>query len=105
MLQLYKCLLWLYPTSHRREYGEEMTAVFHEARTEIEKKGVVTRSLFWLREIRGLVCGAIAEHIRSLACPHSWLPLPARRFTMHSEFRFPKATAVLMALIFAGNVL
>jgi len=105
MLQLYKCLLWLYPTSHRREYGEEMTAVFYEARTEIEKKGVVTRSLFWLREIRGLVCGAIAEHIRSLAGPHSWLPLPTRRFTMHSEFRFPKATPVLMTLILAGTVL
>jgi len=38
MFSLYKCLLWLYPTSHRREYGEEMTAVFYEARTEIEKK-------------------------------------------------------------------
>src|SRR5882762_5258033 len=105
MLQLYKCLLWLYPTSHRREYGEETTAVFYEARTEIEKKGVVTRGLFLLREIRGLLRGALGEHVRSVAGSHSWMLFPTRRFTMHTEFRFPKATPVLMTLILAGTVL
>lgn len=105
MLSLYPCLLWLYPSSHRREYGEEMTAVFCAARAEIEKKGVVTRGRFWSREIRGLVRGALDEHVRSLAGSHSWVLLPKRRFTMHSEFRFPKATAVLMTLILAGTVL
>jgi len=105
MLQLYKCLLWLYPTSHRREYGEEMTAVFYEARTEIEKKGVVTRGLFLVREIRGLLRGALGEHVLSVAGSHSWMLFPTRRFTMHTEFRFPKATPVLMTLILAGTVL
>ena len=105
MLQLYKCLLWLYPTSHRREYAEEMTAVFHEAQTEIKKKGVVTRGLFWLREIRGLLRGALGEHVRSVAGSHSWVLFPTRRFAMHTEFRFPKATPVLMTLILAGTEL
>lgn len=105
MISLYRCLLWLYPAFHRREYGEEMTAVFCEARTEMEKKGVVTRAWFWLREIRGLVHGALAEHVRSLAGSHSWALLPTRRFTMQSEFRFPKATPILMALILAGTIL
>jgi hypothetical protein len=105
MLSLYWCLLWLYPSSHRREYGEEMTAVFCAARAEIEKKSAVTRARFWFREIRGLVGGALEEHVRSLAGSRSWMLLPTRRFTMHSEFRFPKATAILMALILAGTVL
>jgi hypothetical protein len=82
-----------------------MTAVFSAARAEIEKKGAVTRGLFWFREIRGLVGGALEEHVRSLAGSHSWMRLPTRRFTMHSEFRFPKATPILMALILAGTVL
>jgi hypothetical protein len=105
MLSLYRCLLWLYPSSHRREYGEEMVAVFCAARIEIETKNVVTQGLFWFREIRGLLGGALEEHMRSLAGSHSWIRLPTRRFTMHSEFRFPKATPILMALILAGTVL
>jgi len=105
MFSLYRCLLRLYPSPHRREYGEEMTAVFCEVRTAMEKKGAVTRGIFWLREIRGLVHGAFAEHVRSWAGSHSWALLPTRRFTMHSEFRFPKATPILMALILAGTVL
>lgn len=105
MLSLYRCLLWLYPLSHRREYGEEMTAVFHEVQGEIGKKGVGTRGRFWLREIAGLVRGAMAERARSMTGSHSWPLLPTRRFTMHSEFRFPKATPLLMTLILAGTVL
>jgi hypothetical protein len=82
-----------------------MTTVFYEARANIEQKGVVTRGLFWLREIRGLLRGALGEHVRSVAGSHSWALFPTRRFTMHTEFRFPKATAVLMTLILAGTVL
>ncbi len=105
MFSLYKCLLRMYPSAHRREYGEEMTEVFCAARAEIERRGAMTRGLFWLRELRGLVRGAIDEHIRLLTGSHSWQWLPTRRFTMHSEFRFPKATAILMALILAATVL
>jgi hypothetical protein len=82
-----------------------MTSVFCEAWAATEKKGSVKRSLFWLREIRGLVRGALAEHLWFLTGSHSWILAPTRRFTMHSEFRFPKATPILMALILAGTVL
>jgi hypothetical protein len=105
MFSLYQCLLWLYPSSHRREYGEEMTAVFSAACAETKKKGALTRSLFWFREIRGLVAGAFEQHVRSLLGSHSWVLLPTRRFTMHSEFRFPKTTAILMTVILAGILL
>jgi hypothetical protein len=95
----------MYPSAHRREYGEEMTAVFCAARAEIERQGAMARGLFWLREVCGLMRGAIEEHVRSRAGSHSRVPLPTGRFTMHSEFRFPKATAILMTLILAGVVL
>ena len=105
MISLYRCLLCLYPLAYRREYSEEMTAVFREAQAELEKQSALTRGLFWLREIAGLVRGAIGEHVRSVAGSHSWVLLPARRFTMHAEFRFPKATAFLMTVILAAVVL
>jgi hypothetical protein len=105
MLSLYRCLLSLYPSSHRREYGEEMTAVFREAQAETENKAAVARCLFWFREIGGLVRGAIEEHARSMAGSRSWVLLPTRRFTMHSEFRFPKPTALLMTVILAAIVM
>ena len=104
-LALYRRLLWLYPASHRREYGEEMTEVFCEAQAAIEKRGAVARGCFWFREMGGLVRGAIEEYARAVASAHSWVMLPTRRFTMHSEFRFPKATAVLMTVILAATVL
>ena len=105
MLSLYRCLLCLYPLSHRLEYGGEMAAVFREARAAIATKGAVTRGLFWVCEIGGLVRGAIQEHVRSMTGSYSWVPLPTRRFTMYSEFRFPKATAFLMTVILAAIVL
>ncbi len=105
MFSLYECLLRMYPSAHRREYGQEMTEVFCTARAEIERRGAMTRGLFWLREFRGLVRGAIDEHVRLLTGSHFWKWLPTRRFTMHSQFRFPKATAILMTLILAATVL
>jgi hypothetical protein len=105
MFSLYECLLRLYPSAHRREYGQEMLEVFCAARAEIDRRGAMTRGLFWLREFRGLVRGAIDEHVRLLTGSRSWQWLPTRRFTMHSEFRFPKATAILMTLILAATVL
>ena len=76
-----------------------LTSLFLDTHTEVQKKSVVTKGKFWFREIGGLVRGAIQEHARSVAGPDSWLLLPTRRFTMHSEFRFPKATPLLMTLI------
>jgi hypothetical protein len=105
MFSPYSCLLYLYPAAHRNEFGDEMLAVFHEARTEAWKRGVVVRATFYAREIRGLLIGALNEHIRSITGSRSWEPFPSRRFTMRSEFRFPKSTPVLMALILAGTVL
>src|ERR1700691_1946422 len=104
MLSLYRCLLHLYPAAYRYEYGDEMAGVFHELqkdiRSETQGKGLLLRGRFFLREFAGLLYSALQEHSRSILGSH----FPPRRFTMRSEFRFPKATPVLMTIILAGVV-
>lgn len=105
MSSLYCSLLYLYPPGHRREYGEEMIAVFREIHTDTTEKGLLARGVFWVREVRGLLAGALQEHLRTIAGPHHSRPLFPRRFTMRSEFRFPRATTTLMTIILAAVVM
>lgn len=108
MLALYRSLLRLYPTAYRYKYGDEMACVFGELHSEARGKSVRTRGLFYIREIAGLLFGALDEHSRVIAGSHPWVPIPSfssRRFTMGTEFRFPKSTAVLMVVILAGVIL
>jgi len=101
-VNIYRHLLLLYPASHREVFGEEMIAVFGEMQAETASKGVVVRSLFCVREAAGVMKGALLEHWRALGGNPVWPTFPIRRFTMRTEFRFPKATAVLMTIILAG---
>ena len=101
-VNIYRHLLLLYPASHREIFGEEMIAVFGEMQAETASKGVVTRSLLFVREAAGVMSGALQEHWRALGGDPVWPTFPIRRFTMRTEFRFPKATAVLMTIILAG---
>ncbi len=110
MLSLYRFLLRLYPPAYRDEFGAEMLAVFGDAQAETWKKGVLARGVFCAREVAGLLRGALVEHLQGIAgsdlltASRSRIRLsifPLRRFTMRSEFRFPKATAPLMAIILA----
>jgi len=110
VLSLYRFLLRLYPPAYRDEFGAEMLAVFGDAQAETWKKGVLARGVFCAREVAGLLRGALVEHLQGIAgsdlltASRSRIRLsifPLRRFTMRSEFRFPKATAPLMAIILA----
>jgi hypothetical protein len=105
MLGLYRCLLHFYPASYRQEFGEEMTAVFVEAQAHTAQKGAAAQAAFCARETAGLLFGAIQERVRVPAGVEINLPFSTRRFTMRTEFRFPKSTAVLMTIILAGIVL
>jgi hypothetical protein len=98
MLRLYKCLLYLYPTSHQREYAAEMISVFRDAQADVG--GSRERISFRTREALGLLAGAAQEHLRILTghCPF----ISFTRFDMRPEFRFPKSTVVLMSAIFGG---
>jgi hypothetical protein len=104
MLKLYRRLMILYPAAHRDQFGEEMIAVLGEMQSEATHKKVAERAAFCIREASGLVAGAVREHLRVLTNNQKWLPFPTRRLTVRSEFRFPKATAVLMVIILAGIV-
>jgi len=105
MLSIYRRLLRLYPADYRSEFGDEMLGVIREAELEI-KEGAVSRAVFLLREVAGLLNGALQEHWRSVVGSHPSMSLwSSTRFTMRSGFRFPKSTAALMAIILAGVVL
>jgi len=101
---VYQRLLRLYPAEHRREFGDEMCAVFAEARGDLEDRSVATRTLFLMREFSGIVSGAIREHLRGFAGFDFGDLLSTRRFNMRNGFRFPKATAVLMTIILLGVI-
>jgi hypothetical protein len=105
MLALYQSLLRLYPGPYRRQFAEEMIAVFRDVDADARQRGIVLTAKLYLREITGLFRGAIAEHARRILGSHVPFPLLSRRFTVRSEFRFPKSTAFLMIVILAGVVL
>jgi len=100
MTLLYRLLLYLYPPSHRREYAEEMTAVFRNAQVDIRSECLRGRIAFRICETLGLLAGAMQEHLRIFSGRS-----PSISFTrcdMRPEFRFPKSTVLLMSLIFGG---
>jgi hypothetical protein len=103
-VSIYRGLLRLYPALHRKQFGEEMVAVFGEMQAETASKSKLDRGMFFARETAGVVGGALQEHWRVLGGDSIGLWFPRKRFTMHTEFRFPKTTAVLMTIILAGVV-
>lgn len=96
MLRTYQRFLRLYPRDHREDFGEEMAGVFCELRAEAAAKRPLPRMRFYVREGMGLMLGAMQEH---------WREFFTRRFSMRNEFRFPKATWILMTIILAGVAL
>ncbi len=102
MLSIFRALLRLYPSDHQNEFADEMLAVLSEAHAERERDNSFARAVFFAREVTGLLSGALQEHARTLLGFFGPSLFPSRRLTMRSEFRFPKATVVLMSLILAA---
>jgi len=102
MLNVYRQLLRLYPAAYRRDFADEMLGVLAEARSEIICKNVIDRALFHLREVLGLVAGALTEHLRIAEWRDFKFPFPRKEFTMRNGFRFPKSTVIFMMLILGG---
>jgi hypothetical protein len=94
MLALYRRLLRLYPDSYFREYGEEMASVFGQAQEETRHRGLSARILFCLREVFGVLAGAVREQFRYVH--RNSLRRPDMR-----SFRFPRTTIFLMLVILA----
>ena len=103
MLRFYRGLLYLYPYLYRREYGAEMVSVFEDAQADVSTTSFGELFSFRLREVLGLLCGAFREHIRIVSGTSPSISF--LRFDMRSEFRFPRSTVFLMAIIFAGVIL
>ena len=100
MRRLYRSLLVLYPAPYRCEFADEMTYVFLQAEADTSSHSMRRRGAFYLREIVGLMFGALHTHICSLLGVNDWNPF--RRFNMHPQFRFPRSTVFLMCVILAG---
>jgi hypothetical protein len=94
MLHLYRLLLWLYPARLVEEFGEEMAAVLCDLHRGSRTGMFAVRWWFGLREVSGLLSGALREQFyernRNLSGG-----------TMRS-FRFPRWTIVMMILIFCA---
>ena len=107
MLALYRAILSLYPAAYRGEYGDEMLEVLSEVQAETSNKGALARGGCAVREASGLLCGALAQHLRRFASRYDrfWSICSRGRFAMRSEFRFPKATVGLMLVILAAVML
>jgi hypothetical protein len=105
MLLLLRSLLSLYPSAYRDEYGEEMMTVLAEVQADIRSKGPMIRAVACAHEAAGLLRGALEEHVQSFLFPQRCSPYLQRRFSMRSEFRFPKATVTLMTMILVAVIM
>ena len=99
-LTVYCWLLCLYPGSCRHEFGEEMTCVFRDARSDLPP-ALVAKISFYRREFCGVLSSAVWAHFDRLFGPAN--PFP--RFYMQPQFRFPRSTVFLMWVILAGVLL
>ena len=103
MLSFYRWLLYLYPSSFRCEFADEMLTVFRDTQSDISAGSIAERICFRVRETCGLVAGAVHEHIRVVN--GGYQSISFTRFDMRTEFRFPRSTVFLMSIIFGGVIL
>jgi len=105
MLRLYRSLLALYPAPYRREFADEMLAVLAQVEGEVAHATAWSKISLRTREAAGLLRGALTEHARQITgLPNPPVLFP-RRSRMRSEFRFPKATAILMTIILVAVIM
>lgn len=102
MLNVYRQLLRLYPAAYRREFADEMLAVIEDARCEAVHEKFIRRAVLNVREVLGLIAGALTEHLRIADWRDFKFPFPRKEFIMRNGFRFPKSTVVFMMLILGG---
>jgi len=104
MLALYQLLLSLYPASYRDEYQQEMLSVLAELNEESSQHSWPAQLLLAARETAGLLRGALQEHFYACTGFDPLDGFPNRRIPMRSEFRFPKTTVTLMAIILVAII-
>lgn len=78
MLILYQSLLRLYPAAFRQQFSEEMLAVFREVDSDARNRGSFIRARLYVREVYGLLCGALAEYARQILGGQTLFQIPYR---------------------------
>lgn len=66
MKRLYALLLYLFPSSYRQEYGDELQAVFDLSLDDARKEGTWVILRLICRELSGLPRALIYEHLRQM---------------------------------------
>jgi len=97
MLSLYRFLLRLYPGRLVVEFGEEMAGVLCELHRGSRTKGLAARWWFGLREVTGLLAGALREQFYERNRNLSGGTMRALR-----SFQFPRWTIFMMILMFCA---
>ena len=105
MLRLYRTLLALYPAAYRAVYADEMLSVLALVERETSDVKLWAKFSVRAREIGGLLSGSLTEHARQFAGFRDGPVLFPRRSRMRSEYRFPKATPILMTVILVAIII
>jgi hypothetical protein len=87
--RLYALLLYLYPTSFRREYGESMLQLFNDQSRAVQGAGGY--AMLWLKMLRDLVLSVPAAHSNTVS------PKPSRGAA------FVWTVVVILGLVFLVN--
>lgn len=99
MQALYRVMTRLYSEPCRAEFADEMLSVIAAGSKDVAAERLLVRMQFHLRELAGLLVGALDERFQNR--PANYTGLVWRRLTMRSSFRFPKAVAPIMTLVLA----
>jgi hypothetical protein len=94
MIRLYGLLIRLYPARLADEFGDEMTAVVTQLQRGIRTESATVRMRFVLREVSGLLAGAVREHLNVRNQNLSGGSM--------GNFRFPRWTIAMMILMFCA---
>jgi hypothetical protein len=71
---MFKLLLHLYPDEHRSRFGQEMLSVFERTKAEVDRRGVIRRAAFSVRELSALICDAFRAQVESApTCSEPWI--------------------------------
>ncbi len=104
MLRFMVLLLRLYPRQWQGKFSTEMSDVLRQVCDDARSQGVLSQCRLWIKESAGLLRGAVQERFWS-PLGDRWFPVANWRLAMRSEFRYPRATAPIMTLIFVAIML
>ena len=100
MTALYRCLLKLYPSTHRYKFADEMLDVFTEAEAEARCASIRSRAGFYFREFSGLVSGVLREQFCAAdVCERGDLKMGGIMIRQ-TRCRFPRSSIVMMTVVF-----